>query len=71
MTNRKSQETLILQHLQSGRAISPLEALEKYNCFRLGARCYDLKKQGHKIETEMVEKNGKRFASYRLENNHG
>lgn len=57
----------ILKHLQSGRSLSPLEALERYGCFRLGARIYDLKKLGHDIKTELVEKNGKRFAAYRLE----
>lgn len=57
----------ILRHLQSGRPITPLEALEKYGCFRLGGRIYDLKKLGHKIKTDMVQQNGKRFASYSLE----
>lgn len=63
----KSQNEEILDHLRSGRSISPLEALEKYGCFRLGARIFSLKKMGHKIETNMVEKNGKWFAEYRLE----
>lgn len=63
----KSQCDDILRHLRSGRSITPLEALEKYGCFRLGGRIYDLKRQGHNIVTEMVTKNGKRFASYRLE----
>lgn len=60
----------ILKHLQSGRAITPLEALEKFGCFRLGGRIYELKKQGHNIRTDIVEKNGKRFASYSLEKEH-
>lgn len=64
--NAKSQCEEILKHLQSGRSLSPLEALERYGCFRLGGRIYDLKKQGHKIKTIMVEKNGKHFASYKL-----
>ena len=63
----KSQCDDILRHLQSGRSITPLEALEKYGCFRLGGRIYDLKQRGHNIVTDMVTKNGKRFASYRLE----
>lgn len=63
----RSQCDEILKHLQSGRAISPLEALEKYGCFRLGARIYDLKRQGSKIVTQMVTNNGKRYAEYRLE----
>lgn len=65
--DQKSQNKMVLDHLQSGRSLSPLEALERYGIFRLGARCYDLKKQGHRIVTEMVTKNQKRFASYRLE----
>ena len=61
----------ILKHLQSGRAITPLEALEKFGCFRLGGRIYDLKKLGHDIRTDIVKKNGKRFASYSLEKSNG
>lgn len=57
----------ILRHLQSGQPITPLEALERFGCMRLGGRIYDLKKSGHKIRTDLVEKNGKRFASYTLE----
>jgi len=67
----KSQCDEILAFLRTGQSLSPLEALEKFGCFRLGGRIYDLKKQGHKIETVMVEKNGKHFASYRLEKQDG
>ena len=62
----KSQAEIILDYLRSGKSISPLEALEKFGCFRLGGRVYDLKKLGHNITTEIVERNGKRFASYSL-----
>lgn len=67
----KSQTEEILKHLKTGRSLSPLEALEKFGCFRLGGRIYDLKKQGYNIITDTVEKNGKRFASYRLEPQRG
>ena len=63
----RSQAEEILAYLRTGKSISPLEALEKFGCFRLGGRIYDLKKAGHKINTELVERNGKRFAEYRLE----
>lgn len=66
----KSQCDEILKHLQSGRALTPLEALERFGCFRLGARIYDLKKQGYDIRTDMIQKNGKQFASYSLEKEH-
>lgn len=66
-TGRESQNAEILAWLKAGNSISPLDALERFGCFRLGARCYDLRKQGHKIITTPVERNGKRFASYSLE----
>ena len=65
--NTKSQSEEILAWLQSGKSLDPLTALEKFGTFRLGARVYDLKKEGHRIETIMVEKRGKRYAEYRLE----
>jgi len=60
---------LILKDLKKGRKINPLRALKKYNCFRLGARIHDLKAQGYKIKTQMVDnKTGtKQFAEYSLE----
>jgi len=62
-----SQETSILEHLQSGKTITPLEALNSFGCFRLASRICDLKKQGHIIEkTNIISKNNKRFAVYKL-----
>lgn len=63
----KSQDKEILSWLSKGKSITPLEALERFGCFRLGARIFNLRKQGHKIEMSLVEYKGKRFASYRLE----
>ena len=63
----RSQANEILAWLKTGKSISPLEALERFGCFRLGGRIYDLKKLGHPIITTIVERNGKRFASYSLE----
>ena len=60
-----SQEQAILQHLQRA-PITPIEALNKYGCFRLGARIYDLKAAGHQIKSELVERDGKKFARYSL-----
>lgn len=62
----ESQTIQIKEHLLSGKSITPLEALNEYGCFRLGARIFDLKEQGLNIKTEMVERNGKRFAEYSL-----
>lgn len=66
----QAQTKEILRYLQSGRALTPLEALERFGCFRLGARIYDLKKQGYDIRTDTIQKNGKQFASYSLEKEH-
>lgn len=58
----------IRKHLESGKSITPLEALRLYGCFRLGARIYDLRAEGMTIETNLIEEDGKRFAEYRLAN---
>lgn len=62
-----SQGELILNHLKTGRPLTPLEALEKFGCFRLGARIWDLKREGYDIQTDLVDVgNGKRVASYQM-----
>lgn len=61
-----TQKQAILTHLQTVGAITPLEALQRYGCFRLGARIADLKADGVAIKTQMVKENGKRFAKYEL-----
>lgn len=63
---KKTQTKKILAHLQAGRKLTPLNAFDKFGCFRLAARIEELREAGHKIVTEMVHKNGKRFASYTL-----
>lgn len=50
----------------SGKPITPLQALDKFGCLRLGARIMELRNEGYNIMTKMVEKNGKRFARYKL-----
>lgn len=62
-----TQKEQILQHLTEIGPITPIEALEQYGCFRLGARIADLKKEGIAIRKDMVARNGKRFAQYSLE----
>lgn len=64
---RKSQNALILKALMKGARLTPIDALKRFGCFRLGARIADLKKAGHKIKTRIVSKGNKRFAEYSLE----
>jgi hypothetical protein len=62
-----NQTQAILAHLETGASLTPLEALDRFGCFRLGARCWELKMAGWPIVTEMVKlASGKRVASYRL-----
>ena len=61
-----AQNDLVLSALKAGERLTPMDALQRFGCFRLGARCYDLRRQGHNIITDMVHKDGKHFASYRL-----
>jgi hypothetical protein len=61
------QNARILSHLQGGRTLTALEALEWFKCFRLASRICDLKKVGHQIEKRTVQTNsGKRVAEYYL-----
>lgn len=56
----------ILEYLKAGNAITPIDALNKFGCFRLGARIWDLKREGHRIEKEIVRDGDKHWARYML-----
>ena len=64
----KTQKERIKLHLMSGKSLTPIEALNKFGCFRLGARIWELsKKEGFCIESELVEtRDGKHVARYRM-----
>ena len=51
------QNEAILEHLKTNGSITPIDALMLFGCFRLGARIYDLREQGHEIETKRVTDN--------------
>ena len=61
-----SQERAILSHLKRGKSITPLEALNKYSCLRLGARIYDMRCAGYKIISTNKKVGKKHVAEYRL-----
>lgn len=61
-----SQESKILAYLKAGNSITPMVALQKFGCFRLGARIHDLKQSGYAINCRRVKRNGKTFACYSL-----
>jgi len=61
-----TQAEMILGYLQSGRALTPLVALDRFGCFRLAARIKNLRDQGRDIRTTHVPVGRKKIASYRL-----
>ena len=67
----KSQHNQVLDALLDGDSITPMDALDKYGCFRLAAVIYDIKKDGYKVKTTIVRNklSGKRYAKYSLDNN--
>ena len=67
-----TQNEAVLRHLLDNRSITSLEAMERYGIMRLGARIYDLKKQGYPIKTYLrvgKSQNGESmvYAEYRME----
>jgi hypothetical protein len=62
----KLNQTEAVLRLLRRRWITGLEALRELGCFRLAARVYDLERAGYTIKRRMVERNGKRYAAYRL-----
>ena len=49
--NKTTQDQTILNHLQSGRSITAVEAVRLYNCYRLSANIERLRKAGNDIVT--------------------
>jgi hypothetical protein len=63
---QESQNSKILAYLLTGKRLTAIEALNMFGTFRLAARINDLKRNGLNIQTEIIEKNKKRFAEYYL-----
>lgn len=64
--DKLTQADRIGRALLEGDRITPLDALRRFGCLRLGARVYDLRRHGLPVERRMVERDGKRYAEYRL-----
>lgn len=61
-----SQNDKIIKHLQKGRSLTPLQALDRYGCMRLASRIGELRDRGYKIVSNRVKRGGKVYAEYRL-----
>lgn len=51
---RASQKKKVLNHLQTHRCITSMDAIYKYRATRLSAIIFDLRKEGYAIKTEIV-----------------
>lgn len=59
---KKSQNLQILGYLSSGHSLTPLQALDKFDCWALSSRVAQLNKAGHGIKSELI-KVGKKYVS--------
>jgi hypothetical protein len=63
----QNERLLALLRRYGSRGVTPLDALYEVGSFRLGARVFDLRKQGHDIETgTFTTDGGARVACYVL-----
>jgi hypothetical protein len=67
MSKKDTQVQQIWDHLVNHGSITPIDALNLYGCFRLGARVWDIRNQGVAIITAFETKNGKTYARYSLD----
>ena len=67
-----TQNEAVLNHLMTGRSITPLEALGLYGVFRLAARVFELKDMGVNVQkVTKVDINGKQYAEYSVDSTDG
>lgn len=51
----KSQNERIKAYLQSGKSLTPLDALYLYSCWALSSRISNLRKEGLNIKSELID----------------
>lgn len=70
MKTNETHANMILSMLRAGHKITPLDALDRIGCFRLGARIWELRKLGWNIQKEtMTTYAGKSVARYYMDAN--
>lgn len=53
--SRPNQAQKILDYMRKHGGITQMEAVEKFRCYRLSARIFELKEQGHNIISDRVQ----------------
>jgi hypothetical protein len=62
-----SQNKQIADYLNKGKKLTPIDALNKFGCFRLAARIVDLRNEGMNIVTRTIKlDNKKQIAQYSI-----
>jgi hypothetical protein len=56
----------VLKHLRNHGSITQREAAQQYGIYRLAARIYDLRREGHDIEKKMEKSGNAQYARYYL-----
>lgn len=60
-----TQNERIRKHLESGKSITAIQALHKFNCFRLASRIAEIREH-RDVKSATVKRNGKHFSKYSL-----
>jgi Helix-turn-helix domain len=56
----------ILTHLEKGKSLTAIQALDMFGTMRLGTRIHELRAEGIPIIKETIKRNGKSFARYSI-----
>jgi len=56
-----SQNKQIADYLNKGKKLTPIDALNKFGCFRLAARIADLRNEGMNIVTNTIKLDNKKL----------
>ena len=64
--NGMTQKTRILEYLKTGKGITPLIAMDRFNCYRLSQRIIEIERDGYTIEHKWYPLRKGRCMSYRL-----
>ncbi len=66
-----TQTDAIRSFLLAGNSLTPIDALERFGCFRLAARIDNLRQEGLDIETVKERRNGKSYARDQMRDKQG
>lgn len=62
----ESQNKVLRKHLESGKSIAPMQALNRFGIYRLASRINNLRNDGMNIISEMIYAHPVRYAKYYL-----